>query len=80
MLDREGSSVGRDAESQLEGARHTQEGRERGRNVNATASTSNVEAPTNPVAEPMRPEDEDSTTGRSKFSHRYTHDTLTSPP
>lgn len=77
VLDREGS-VDRETGSSFQGASHTQEGPKRGREVNTTASSSVIETPTNPTVKPIL-HDDDSVTGKSKFSHEFANDTLTSP-
>jgi len=79
VSDRE-SSVDRGKESRFQVARHTQKGPKRGRKVDTTASSSDVETPTNPMVKPTPPDDGGSVTGKPNFSHQFTHDTLTLRP
>jgi len=72
VLDREGS-VGHETESRL------QEGIKRGGNVNAVAGVSDVETPTNRMVRSTPSDSKDSITGKSRSSHHFAHDALTSP-
>ena len=71
VLDREGS-VDRETTSQLQG------GAKRCGKVDATAGSSGTETPANPAVKSTPLDDEGSATGRSNFSHKLAHGTLTS--